>query len=309
MAAADARAVVESRDAETGDDRLRPGPEPADEEYGDDGDGGGDLFRTIGRQVRLLRERAGWTQRELGERLGYGEDLISSLERGRRTPQPEFLRAADGVLGAGGLLRAAEEDVVRAKARARVRHPAWFRDYARLELTAVEISFFSTVTVPGLLQTEDYARTTFMVRQPLLDEATIEQRVMARLARQEILTRWPAPIVSAVIDEAVLRREIGGRALQKGQLEHLMALGRLRSTTIQVLPLACDENPGVDGPFIVLTPKGKPPVGYLEAQGVSNLITDPDAVRNLSARYGSIRGQALTPGESRSLIQELLGES
>ncbi|MER6102535.1 helix-turn-helix transcriptional regulator [Streptomyces sp. NPDC001832] len=78
-----------------------------------------DLFRVIGRQVRLLRERAGLTQRELGEQLGYSEDLIRSLERGRRTPQPEFLDAADNLLVAGGLLRGTKEEVVRAKARAR----------------------------------------------------------------------------------------------------------------------------------------------------------------------------------------------
>lgn len=159
----------------------------------DDSEGAADLFRVVGRQVRLLRERADLTQRELGERLGYSEDLVRSLERGRRTPQPEFLDAADEALGAGGLLRAAKKNVTRAKARARVKHPAWFRDCARLEADAVEINFFSTLTVPGLLQTEEYARTTFMSRQPLLDEATIEQRVTARLARQETLARWPSP--------------------------------------------------------------------------------------------------------------------
>ncbi|MFE2269831.1 Scr1 family TA system antitoxin-like transcriptional regulator [Streptomyces lavendulae] len=265
-------------------------------------------MRAVGKQVRLLRERAGWTQKELGDRLGYSEDLVSSLERGRRTPQREFLEAADELLGAGGLLKALIEDVERAKAKARVRHPAWFRGYARLEREAVEINFFSMVTVPGLLQTEDYARVTFTVRQPLWAEETIEQRVAARLDRQETLTRWPPPIVTAVIDEAVLRREIGGRKVQQEQLRHLLKIGRLRSITLQVLPLACDENPGVDGPFILLSPKGKPQVAYLEVQGAGRLITDPEEVRMLAARYGAIRGQALTPRESLALIEKLLGE-
>ncbi|QOV38714.1 helix-turn-helix transcriptional regulator [Streptomyces ferrugineus] len=274
----------------------------------DEGDQGSDLNRAVGKQVKVLRERAGFTQRELGDRLGYGEDLISSLERGRRTPQAEFLVAADELLDAGGLLKATIEDVEKAKARARVRHPAWFRDYARLEREAVEINFFSMVTVPGLLQTEDYARVTFTVRQPLWAEGTIEQRVAARMARQEILTRWPPPIVTAVIDEAVLRREIGGRKIQQEQLRHLLKVGRLRSTTLQVLPLRCDENPGVDGPFVLLTPRGKRQVAYLEVQGASHLITNPDEVRNMAARYGAIRGQALTPRESLALIENLLGE-
>jgi transcriptional regulator with XRE-family HTH domain len=180
-------------------------PEPAE-----DAEASGDLFRAIGKQVKVLRERAGLTQRELGDRLGWGEDLISSLERGRRTTQPDFLRAADELLDAGGVLKAAIDDVEKAKARARVRHPAWFRDYARLESEAVEINDYSSHDIPGLLQTERRARALYEMRKPLLDEETIEQRVAARMARQEILTRWPAPMVTAVIEEAVLRRPLGG---------------------------------------------------------------------------------------------------
>lgn len=86
---------------------------------------------------------SGLTQRELGDRLGCSEDLVSSLERGRRTPQREFLEAADELLDAGGLLRTTIEDVERAEAKARVRHPAWFRDYARLEREAVEINDYN----------------------------------------------------------------------------------------------------------------------------------------------------------------------
>lgn len=276
---------------------------------GEDGtDDTQDLFRALGRQIKVARERAGLTQKELGERLRYGEEQISSIERGRRTPQPEFLDAVDELLGAGGLLSAAKEDVERAKARARVRHPAWFRDYARLEADAVEVCFYSTLTVPGLLQTEGYARTVFTARQPLLDEETIEQRVAARLARQALLNRWPAPIVSAVIDEEILHRQIGGWPIQKEQLEHLVRLGRLRNVEIQVLPLTCEGHAGMEGPFILLTPRGRAPVGYGEFQSVSRLITDPEEVRMLAARYGSIRGQALTPPESLTLIEKMLGE-
>jgi transcriptional regulator with XRE-family HTH domain len=167
--------VVVTDAARQRDAERRPDPP-------EDADGAADLYRAVGEQIKLLRERAGWTQKELGDRLSYGEDLISSLERGRRTPQPEFLDAVDELLGAGGLLKATKEDVARSKAKARVRHPAWFRDYARLEAEAVEVNFYSTLTVPGLLQTEEYARLTFAVRQPLLAEDVIEQRVTARLA-------------------------------------------------------------------------------------------------------------------------------
>ncbi|MFF0063327.1 Scr1 family TA system antitoxin-like transcriptional regulator [Streptomyces sp. NPDC005279] len=278
-------------------------PEPPEDE-----EGSADLFRTIGRQVRLLRERVGLTQRELGERLGYSEDLIRSLERGRRTPQPEFLAAADELLGAGGLLRAATEDVTRAKARARVKHPDWFRGYARLEGDAAELHEYSNHVIPGLLQTEEHARALFKMRKPLLDEAMIEQRVTARLARQELLTRWPTPIVTTVIEESVLRRPIGGWDVHERQLHQLLKLGQLRSLELQVMPLDRMEHAGMGGPFILLTPKARTQVAYTEVQNVSKLITDAEEVRMLAARYGSIRAQALTPHESLTAIEKLLGE-
>ncbi|MCU1617169.1 MAG: transcriptional regulator [Frankiales bacterium] len=278
-------------------------PEPPE-----DADGATDLFRAIGKQVKLLRERAGLTQKELGDRLGYGEDQIGSVERGRRTPLPEFLDAADELLGASGLLKTAKDDVVRAKARARVKHPAWFRDYARMELEAVELHFYSNHTIPGLLQTENYARALYAMRKPLLDEETIEQRVTARLARQKILTRWPTPLVSTIIEESVLRRPLGGREVHQRQLQQLLKLGKLRSMELQVMPLEREEHAAMGGPFILLTPKGRPQVGYVEVQNVSRLITDLEEVRILAVRYGSIRAQALTPRESLTLVDKMLGE-
>jgi transcriptional regulator with XRE-family HTH domain len=247
-------------------------------------------------------------QRDVGDRLGYGPDLISALERGVRTPQREFLEAADELLDAGGLLKALIEDVERAKAKARVRHPAWFKDYARLEKSAVEINDYSCHDIPGLFQTERRIRALYEMRRPLLDEDTIEQRVASRLARQEILTRWPPTMISAVIDESVLRRPLGGLEIHKEQLEQLIHLAALRNVELQVMPMDRTEHAGMGGAFILLTPKGKRQVGYTEAQDSAQLTTDPEEVRILAARYGSIRAQALTMQESLDLIKSMLGE-
>ncbi|MER6103405.1 helix-turn-helix transcriptional regulator [Streptomyces sp. NPDC001832] len=268
-------------------------------------DGLVDLNRAVGKQVKLLRERAGLTQKELGDRLGYGEDLVSSLERGRRTPQPEFLDAADDLLGGGGLLKATKDDVARAKAKARVRHPAWFRDYARLEAEAVEANFYNNHDIPGLFQTERRTRALYEMRKPLLDEETIDRRVASRMDRQQILTRWPRPIVTAVVEEVVLRRPVGGLEAHKEQLERLLGLGELRTVELQVMPTNRIEHAGMGGPFTLLTPKGKPQVGYTEVQNVARLAADVDEVRILAARYGSIRAQALTPSESMTLIERI----
>ncbi|MFD8455171.1 helix-turn-helix domain-containing protein [Streptomyces antimycoticus] len=280
--------------------------DPTDE---DAGDGAVDLFRALGRQIKVLRERAGLKQKELGERLGYAEETISAVERGRRIPQPELLEAADDLLGAGGVLKAAKEDVERAKVKARVRHPTWFRDYARLEAEAVELHYYGALALPGLLQTEEHARAVFTCRQPLLDEVTVDLRVEARLARQEGLSTWPPPHTTFVIEESVLQRPIGGTVVHQAQLEQLIRVSRFRNVELQVMPTNRPEHPSLGGPFTLLTPKGRPQVAYLEVQNVSRLVTDPDEVRMLAARYGSIRAQALTPCESRTLIGKMLGES
>lgn len=188
-----------------------------------------------------------------------------------------------------------------------MKHPAWFRDYARLEADAVEVHEYGSHVVPGLLQTEDHARALFAMRKPLLDDATIELRVASRMVRQELLTRWPAAILTCIIEEAVLRRPIGGSAVHTAQLEKLLELGRLRSLELQVMPTDREQHAGMGGPFILLTPKGRAQVAYLEIQNISRLVTDPDEVRILAARYGSIRAQALNPPESLAVIMELLG--
>ncbi|WP_432058925.1 helix-turn-helix domain-containing protein, partial [Streptomyces sp. bgisy022] len=263
-----------------------------------------DLFRALGRQIKVARERAGLSQKELGDRIGYGEETISSVERARRTPQPELLVAVDQLLDCGGLLTSAAEDVERAKTRRRVRHPEWFRDYARLEAEAVELRYFANQAVPGLFQTREYARAVFASRQPFFDEETIEERVAARMTRQELMTRWPPPTVSAVVQETILRQPFGGPAVQRGQLEQLLRIGRLRHVEIQVMPTMSEEHAGMGGPFTLLTPKGKPQVAYLEVQHFSRLITDQEEVRVLAAKHGSIRGQALAPCESLRLLEK-----
>ncbi|MFI1177750.1 helix-turn-helix domain-containing protein [Streptomyces melanogenes] len=267
-----------------------------------------DLFTAVGEQIKVLRIRAGLTQRELGRLVGYTESQISSIERGVRVPQPDFLEKADKLLNAGGLLLAVKKSIEKAQAKARVRHPGWFRDYAKAEAEAVSLHDYSTMAIPGLLQTEDYARAVFTNRRPLLDDATIEKRVADRLARQQIFDRWPAPTFSFVIEESVLQRPVGGRAVQQNQLRHLLRVGRLRTVELQVMPTEREEHPGLGGPFILLTPKGRQPVAYTEIYGHPRLITDPEEARVFIERYGIIRAQALTPRESLSLIEKMLGE-
>ncbi|MGW7619746.1 helix-turn-helix domain-containing protein [Streptomyces antimycoticus] len=260
------------------------------------------ILRCFGQQLRLLRTSRGLTRAELGAKLGYGEDMVTSVELGRRIPRPEFIDRADAVLEAGGLLTVMKEEVARA------RYPAFFRDAAKLEAEAVELHVYANQAVPGLLQTEEYARAVFGVLRPPLDDVVVDERVAARLARQEIFHRKPTPLVSFVIDEAVLRRPLGGRGILRGQLEQVLLVSRMRHVEVQVMPLDREENAGMAGPFTLIETKGGRRIAYVEVQNVSRVHCDREPVRALEAKYGSLRAQALTPRESFAYVEKLLGE-
>ncbi|MGP3921716.1 helix-turn-helix domain-containing protein [Streptomyces sp. 8N616] len=282
----------------TGAGQLGNGAEEQDWDEGD----ASEVLKTVGKQLKLWRERAGLTQAEFGKKIDYGEEQVSSVERGRRVPKPEFLNAADEVLGAGGLLAAMKEDVKQA------RYPKKVRELARLEAEAVELGAYANSVVHGLLQTEDYAGAVFRLVRPLLDEEAIERRVAARMARQEIFNRLPAPILSFVQDEVTLRRPVGGRMVLQGQLERLLEVGQLRNVEIQVMPTDREDHAGLSGPFQLLEPHHGPKVGQIEVQQFSRVITDRKELRVFEARYGIIRAQALTPQESLAFIEKLRGE-
>ncbi|MFE9646788.1 helix-turn-helix domain-containing protein [Streptomyces sp. NPDC006365] len=259
------------------------------------------VVTAFGQTMKTLRVRAGLEREEFGKRLGYSASTIASFEQGRRIPLPRTIERADQVLRGDGLLCLWIEQVERAQ------YPVFFRGMAALEKEAIELLSYSTLVLNGLVQTEEYMRAVLAMRRPVLDQETIELRVAARLARQDIFDRWPAPLLSFVIEEAVLRRRYGGKDVLRGQLEHLLLIGQKRNVEIQVMPLDCEESAGVDGPFAVVTRKDGKKFVYAEAQGTSALQTDPEQGALAAARYGIIRSQALSPRESLKLIEGLLG--
>lgn len=273
-----------------------------DEVQQPEGGAGTGILCVFGRQLKLLRERAGMDRARLGALTGYSASTIASFEQARRIPPPKFINRADEVLIAGGVLIASKEEV------ARTQYPAFFRDAAKLESEAVELHVYANQAVPGLLQTEEYARAIFRMMRPPMDDELIEQRVSARLARQEVLSGSGAPLASFVIDEAVLRRPIGGRRVLRGQFEHLLLARERRNVEIQVMPIASEENAGMAGPFTLIETKEGRRIAYAEVQNVSRLQTERERVRALEAKYGIIRAQALTPRESLAYVEKLLGE-
>ncbi|MEU9578185.1 helix-turn-helix domain-containing protein [Streptomyces chilikensis] len=261
------------------------------------------VIATVGRQLRLRREAAGLRAGEFGAAVGYGEDMVYKLEGGKRIPRPEFLDKADEVLGAGGLLSAMKEDV------AKVRYPKQVRDLAKLEARAVEMGTYECLSVPGLLQTPAHARALFEVWQPPYSPDDVDRMVAARMARQAVFERTPAPSLSFVLEEAALRRQVGDAAVVRGQLEHLLRAGRLSYVTLQVMPLASGPHPGLAGRIELLKFEDGTALGRSDGAFNGRPASDPKQVRILELRYGTIRAEALPPGESRALIERLLEET
>ncbi|MFF0104694.1 helix-turn-helix domain-containing protein [Streptomyces hirsutus] len=269
---------------------------------GESADSNGEFLRCFGRQMKLLREVAGLTQAQLGDQVGYGEAQIAAVEQGRRIPKPELIDGVDRAVGARGVLMAMKGEVAKA------RYPGFFRRYVQLEAEAVELHAYVNHAIKGLLQTEECARAVFQMWRPLLDEEAIEQGVAARMERQKLFTRRPAPLLSFVFEEHVLRRPLGGREVWRGQLEQLLLIGHQRNVEMQVMPMERDEHAGLAGPFTLIHSKNQRRMAYMEVQDVSALYAEPKKVSQLEATYGVLRAQALTPKESLTFIEKLLGE-
>ncbi|WP_405190280.1 helix-turn-helix domain-containing protein [Streptomyces anulatus] len=273
-----------------------------DQDFGLDDDSGA-VIAAVGQQIKLWRESAGLRAAELGTAIGYSENLVFKVEGGRRIPKPEFLDRTDDAVGAGGKIAAMKKDVEEA------RYPKKVRDLTKLEAEAVEIGSYANGVIDGLLQTEEYARALYGERRPAYSEDDIERLVAARMARQVVFDRRPAPLLTFVQEESTLRRRTGGRMVLRRQLEHLLELSQLRHVEIQVMPMEAEEHAGLGGSHRVLKLKDGKTVGLNEVQLISGLITDPRQVQILEMRYNLIRSQALTPRLSREFIEKLLGET
>ncbi|MCY0934858.1 helix-turn-helix domain-containing protein [Streptomyces sp. H34-S4] len=283
--------------------RLKSEADESDWEVDPDDDWGVAVVATVGRQLRLRREAVGMRAADFATAVGYGEDLVYKIEGGKRIPRQEYLDKADRALGAGGLIAATWEDVKK------VRYPKKVRELGKLEARAVEIGVYECNTIAGLLQTPEHSRTLIEAAQPPYSPDDVERMVGARLARQSVFERDPAPSIHFVLEEAPLRRQVGGTMLWRQQLEHLLEVGRLRNVTLQVMATNTDAHPGLDGRIELLKFPDGTAVGRSDGAFNGRPITEPKQLRILELRYGTIRAQALPPRESRAFIEQLLGET
>ncbi|MGP3969838.1 helix-turn-helix domain-containing protein [Streptomyces sp. 6N223] len=260
------------------------------------------LRLSFGRQVRLLRESHSLSRDDVGAFCNVSGSMIGAVERAERIPDTQLIENLDTRLQANGLL-ASVTDYMSAE-----QYKEFFRDYVVLERQCFALNNYAPLLVPGLLQTEAYARATFRMHSPALDEEEIEKEVARRLERQKLLQRCPRPYLGFVIEESVLRRPLGGKAVLKEQLHHLLDLTPLPFLTLQVMPMDCEEHTALDGYLTLLTTKDHRHVAYIEHQNDSDLISDKKKVGLFIQRYGILRAQALNPHESVRLIEKLAEE-
>lgn len=260
-------------------------------------------MKMVGMQVAAGRVAKNLTQKQLAELVRLDAESIASIEQGRRALMPDVAELMDQHLGLPGLLAVAAHGMPKVDVT-----PPWAEAYMDLESSAIAISWFDNQVVPGLLQTENYARAVFACRVPAHPESEIEALTASRIARQAILRRETPPTLSFVVWEAVLRDRLGGDEVYEEQLRHLRNCADLPDVSLQLMPLGRSTHAGLDGPFIILETEEHRLLGYTETQRGSQLISDPNEVSILSRKYAMLRTQALNAEQTRGLLDRLLGE-
>jgi transcriptional regulator with XRE-family HTH domain len=261
-----------------------------------------DSLKAFGAVLKVFRERASLTQEQLAPLVGYSQACVASIEQGRRMPPGDFVERAEEALDSFGVLRAVARHVSRQPGLA-----AWFRLWAQLEGAAVSLCTYECRVVPGLLQTEPYARVVMLNVPPPPAEEELEERIAARMERQKLLTRRPPIAFSFIIEESVLLRHTGGEDVTRELLDRLIACVELWNVELQIMPLRQPHHAGSDGPMQLLETPDHKWLGYSEGQQTGQLISGPKDVSLMQMRYAKMRSQALSPADSADLLKRMRG--
>jgi len=269
-----------------------------------DNDQDGTPQGVFGAELRYHRERAELSQTELAALVTVSHDVISKIETGERPPAKDFPERLDAVPELdtrGGLARLWGNLRKGLKNRA---IPGWFRPWAEVEAEATALRWYEPLLIPGLLQTEDYARA-ILAAGPGINGDDLEDRVAGRMARQSVLERRDPPHLWCVLDEAVLRRPVGGAKVMRTQLEHLAGLAGRPRTTVQVIPASAGAHAGLLGAFIIADVDGSPSMVYLETSAEGQDTDSPTVLAHVTLRFDTLRAEALPRAASRDLIMKV----
>lgn len=256
---------------------------------------------TIEQASELLRGKGKWSRsklsrvenREQGIKRHEVEQLLD-LYQVTDPPTRAWLLGLASTVNERGYWLALRKDL-----------PEDFHEFLSVEAALVSLREFETMVVPGLLQTADYTRAMIYGADPGLAHETVERRVLARMARQRVLTR-PYPLrLHVILDEAILERPVGSATVMRNQLQRLADTATEDNITVQVLPKSAGATPALDGPFSLLTlPEPIPDFGYTEGPGGAVYIEDRAQVRVCTERWGILTQRSLSPADSLDVLKE-----
>jgi transcriptional regulator with XRE-family HTH domain len=265
--------------------------------------------RRLGRELEKLRDHAGYTLEEAAALLETSISRLSRIENANQAPDVQWVRAMLDLYHCSDRW----EELLALTRLAR--EPGWWRryglddrGYVPLEAGACLVREFSMTTVPGLLQTADYARAVLRSGVVELSEQRRERDVEVRQVRQKRLYSERDPLrLATVIDESALRRAIGGPVVLREQLDHLLIMCELDTVSLQVLPAEVQGHPGLDGSFTVLSfpEPDEPDLAYVEYLMGSAHIERAEDVARCRVTFDRLRAAALNPTESAALIERL----
>ncbi|WP_171166163.1 helix-turn-helix transcriptional regulator [Streptomyces sp. I05A-00742] len=256
------------------------------------------LLAFFGSELRRVRTEAGKSQRETAALAHSTQAMISYVEAAKRVPSEDLARDLDTGFGTGGHFGRLYPLVIK------FAYPSWFLPFVELEREASSMRVFESQVIPGLLQTESYARAMLSSVRP----ENLEDLVAARMTRRDLLEQDSPPRTWFVIDEQALLRHIGGPGVMRPQLEALLLAGRRPRTVIQVIPRAVASHPGLAGPFTVLSFDKGQDVLFVDGFSQGRIALDANEVAAAEHAYDLLRALALSPEASAELISTHLKE-
>ncbi|MER7814115.1 helix-turn-helix transcriptional regulator [Streptomyces sp. NPDC096153] len=265
-------------------------------------DGSAGVPTFYGKELRWQRERAELTLQQLVEGSFYGVSHLSEIERGERRMPVELAEHVDRMLRTDGFFKRRCEDVQRARRRG---HAKYFERVLEAEKHAETIEEWSPTLIPGLLQTEEYARAVVRATHPLAPDEDVDERVSARMPRARLFENdHNTPTYWVILPESLLRGPILPPEQMAEQLGRITALTHRRRIVPQILPGNCGPHPFMLGTAKIMTFPDAPPLVYTEALHSGDTIDDPALVKDYRRSYDLLRAAALPPEASLALIEE-----
>lgn len=254
--------------------------------------------REWGTELKVLRARAGRTQKSLAAPLNCSDTLISGFESGTHWPSREMAVELDALIaGEGALVRLWD------RLNSKQSYPAWVGDLVKAEPRATVMRKFETTVIPGLLQTEDYARSLVTANNGLAPLRDIEELVSGRMERQKIWNLPDPPRMVVILNEAVLLTSIGGLRVLSEQITKLIDMVESKRVRVHVVPLDTSGPPSVM-PFTLLGFEDQADTLYLEDALSGRMVTEQDDVARMDTLFSDLLGVSLSPEKSLKVLYQ-----